>query len=176
MNLTIALQMRAAVYKAVGAAMQALVVRPTSPLPCQPPQQTLALPPGLATLEPAVEVVLGVAAGVEGVVGPAISSPSISRLVCTGSHNPSRRHTCPNTPSIFHLALFRAVFVRPGPPSSPFKRGLLTSSPCSSAEAASPATVNPRGLQFTPMPAMAEVRSPDMLHPQDGPCDCLQVT
>jgi hypothetical protein len=34
--------------------------------------------------------------------------------------------------------------------------------------------VNPRGLQFTPMPAMAEVRSPDMLHPQDGPCDCLQ--
>jgi hypothetical protein len=23
------------------------------------------------------------------------------------------------------------------------------------------------------MPAMAEVRSPDMLHPQDGPCDCL---
>ena len=35
--------------------------------------------------------------------------------------------------------------------------------------------MNPRGLQFTPMPAMAEVRSPDMLHPQDGPCDCLQV-
>jgi len=23
------------------------------------------------------------------------------------------------------------------------------------------------------MPAMAEVRSPDVLHPQDGPCDCL---
>lgn len=66
------------------------------------------------------------------------------------------------------------MFVRPGPPSSPFKRGLVTSSPCA-AEEPSPATVNPRGLQFTPMPAMAEVRSPDMLHPQDGPCDCLQV-
>lgn len=37
----------------------------------------------------------------------------------------------------------------------------------------SPATINPRGLNFTPMPVMAEVRSPDVLHPQDGPCDCL---
>ena len=90
LNLTIILQMRAAVYKAVGAAMQALVVRPTSPLPCQPLQQTLALPPVLAILGPAVEVVRAVEAGVEGVVGPAILSPSISRLVCTGSHNPSK--------------------------------------------------------------------------------------
>merc|ERR1719151_52263 len=80
--------MRAVVFKAVAAAMQALVVPPTSPLPCRPPQQTLALPPGLATLGPVAEVVRGVEAGVEGVVGPAISSPSISRLVCTGSHNP----------------------------------------------------------------------------------------
>ena len=23
------------------------------------------------------------------------------------------------------------------------------------------------------LPAMAEVRSPDVLHPQEGPCDCL---
>ena len=168
--------MKAAAYKVVAGATQAQVVQPTYPRPCRPPLRTRAQPLGRATLELAVEAGRGVAVVVAEVDGQAISSPSISRLVCTGSHNPSRRHACPNTPSIFHLALFRAVFVRPGPPSSPFKRGLLTSSPCSSAEAASPATVNPRGLQFTPMPAMAEVRSPDMLHPQDGPCDCLQVT
>ena len=167
--------MKAAAYKVVAGATQAQVVQPTYPRPCPPPLRTRAQPLARATLELAVEAGRGVEAVVVEVDDPAISSPSISRLVCTGSHNPSRRHTCPNTPSIFHLALFRAVFVRPGPPSSPFKRGLLTSSPCSSAEAASPATVNPRGLQFTPMPAMAEVRSPDMLHPQDGPCDCLQV-
>ena len=82
--------MRAAAYKAVGAAMQALVVPPTSPPPCQPPQLTPALPPALAILGPAAEVGQGVEAGVEGVVGHPISSPSISRLVCTGSHNPSK--------------------------------------------------------------------------------------
>ena len=86
----IALQTRGAVYKAVGAAMQALVVPPTSPLQCQPPRRTLVLPPGLAILGPAAEAGRGVEAGVEGVVGQAISSPSISRLVCTGSHNPSK--------------------------------------------------------------------------------------
>ncbi len=30
---------------------------------------------------------------------------------------------------------------------------------------------SPSGLAH--MPVMAEVRSPDVLHPQDGPCDCL---
>ena len=69
-----------------------------------------------------------------------------------------------------HLFL---ISVRPQP-SSPFKRPLLSSTPCSAeTELTSPATINPRGLNFTPMPAMAEVRSPDVLHPQDGPCDCL---
>ena len=69
---------------------------------------------------------------------------------------------------------FLYVPVRPQP-SSPFKRPLLSSTPCSvvETELTSPATINPRGLNFTPMPAMAEVRSPDVLHPQDGPCDCL---
>ena len=91
----ITLQMRGAVYKGVGAAMQALVVPPTSPLPCQPPQQTLVLPLALAILGPAAEVVRGVEAGVEGVVDQAISSPSISRLVCTASHNPSKTSPFP---------------------------------------------------------------------------------
>ena len=79
-----------------------------------------------------------------------------------------------NHPKIF--------LVRPQP-SSPFKRPLLSSTP-NDPEVLSPgsggppaagpgATVNPRGLNFTPLPAMAEVRSPDVLHPQDGPCDCL---
>ena len=63
--------------------------------------------------------------------------------------------------------------VRPQPPSSPFKRPLLSSTPCQENDLTSPATINPRGLNFTPMPVMAEVRSPDVLHPQDGPCDCL---
>ena len=63
--------------------------------------------------------------------------------------------------------------VRPQPPSSPFKRPLLSSTPCQESDLTSPATINPRGLNFTPMPVMAEVRSPDVLHPQDGPCDCL---
>ena len=79
-----------------------------------------------------------------------------------------------------NLSQPKAVFVRPGqPPSSPFKRPpLLSSTPCSSEtpELPSPgdltqATVNPRGLNFTPLPAMAEVRSPEALHPQE--CDCL---
>ena len=72
-------------------------------------------------------------------------------------------------------------------PTSPFKRSLM---PAAGEEAASPASVNPRGNHFTPLPAMAEVttypalhcpappvqvRSPDALHPSDGPCDCLAV-
>jgi len=65
----------------------------------------------------------------------------------------------------------KAVFVRPQP-SSPFKRNLLSSTPTTTTTD-SPATINPRGMNFTPLPAMAEVRSPDVLHPQDGPCDCL---
>ena len=69
--------------------------------------------------------------------------------------------------------MFETISVRPQP-SSPFKRPLLSSTPCSAeTEVSSPATINPRNLHFTPMPAMAEVRSPDVLHPQDGPCDCL---
>ena len=91
----IALQMRGAVYKGVGAAMQALVVPPTSPLPCQPPQRTLVRTPALAILGRAAEAVQGVEAGVEGVVDQAISSPSISRLVCTASHNPSKTSPFP---------------------------------------------------------------------------------
>lgn len=76
----------------------------------------------------------------------------------------------------------KAVFVRPQP-SSPLKRNLGTGHDARTVsnssgsdvgcESGSPATANPRGLNFIPLPAMAEVRSPDALHPQDGPCDCL---
>ena len=79
----------------------------------------------------------------------------------------------------------KAVFVRQ-PPSSPFKRPLLSSTPSGEPELPSPgdpmSNNQPRlrdgdpmsrGLNFTPLPAMAEVRSPDALHPQEGPCDCL---
>ena len=109
-------QMKAAAYKVVADATQAQVVQPTYPRPCRPPQRTRAQPLGRATLELAVEAGRGVEVVVVEVDDPAISSPSISRLVCTGSHNPSRRHTCPNTPSIFHLALFQGRLCPPGSP------------------------------------------------------------
>jgi len=85
-----------------------------------------------------------------------------------GSRRPSNLKSFTNHPP--GMSQPKAVFVRPQP-SSPFKRNLLSSTPCN--DAGSPATVNPRGMNFTPLPAMAEVRSPDVLHPQDGPCDCL---
>lgn len=85
-----------------------------------------------------------------------------------GSRRPSNLKSFTNHPP--GMSQPKAVFVRPQP-SSPFKRNLLSSTPCN--EVGSPATVNPRGMNFTPLPAMAEVRSPDVLHPQDGPCDCL---
>ena len=104
-----------------------------------------------------------------------------------GSRRPSNFKSFPGAPTCHGgMSQPKAVFVRPSssghqPPSSPFKRPLLSSTPCD-PELPSPgdltsrgtgATVNPRGLNFTPLPAMAEVRSPDALHPQDGQCDCL---
>jgi len=83
-----------------------------------------------------------------------------------GSRRPSNLKSFNNLPP--GMSQPKAVFVRPQP-SSPFKRNLLSSTPCNDP----PATINPRGMNFTPLPAMAEVRSPDILHPQDGPCDCL---
>ena len=94
-----------------------------------------------------------------------------------GSRRPSNFKSFSQGPC-HNMSQPKAVFVRPGPPSSPFKRPLLSSTPCSSEtpELPSPgdpigATVNPRGLNFTPLPAMAEVRSPEALHPEE--CDCL---
>ena len=83
-------QMKAAAYKVVVGATRAQVVQPTYRRPCRPPLRTRALPLGRATLELAVEAGRGVAVVVAEGDGPAISSPSISRLVCTGSHNPSK--------------------------------------------------------------------------------------
>jgi len=99
-----------------------------------------------------------------------------------GSRRPSNFKSFTNHPPS-GMTQPKAVFVRPQP-SSPFKRPLLSSTPndpevlspgsaCPPAAVGPGATVNPRGLNFTPLPAMAEVRSPDVLHPQDGPCDCL---
>ena len=117
----------------------------------------------------------GSASGGSGSAGGGSRRPSNFKSF-PGGHQPCQSMSQP-----------KAVFVRPGghqPPSSPFKRPLLSSTPCSSGDPELPspgdptsrgpgATVNPRGLNFTPLPAMAEVRSPDALHPQDGPCDCL---
>ena len=104
-----------------------------------------------------------------------------------GSRRPSNfksfpgGHGAPPGAACHGMSQPKAVFVRQ-PPSSPFKRPLLSSTPSGEPELPSPgdptrgqagATVNPRGLNFTPLPAMAEVRSPDALHPQEGPCDCL---
>ena len=101
-----------------------------------------------------------------------------------GSRRPSNFKSFPGghgAPACHGMSQPKAVFVRQ-PPSSPFKRPLLSSTPSGEPELPSPgdptrgqagATVNPRGLNFTPLPAMAEVRSPDALHPQEGPCDCL---
>jgi len=90
-----------------------------------------------------------------------------------GSRRPSQLKSF-SLPTPAGISQPKAVFVRPQP-SSPFKKAPFTSGPSgdSSLGPGPPATVNPRGLNFTPLPAMAEVRSPDVLHPQDGPCECL---
>ena len=115
-SLTIHFQTRAAVYKAVVAATRVRVVQQsTSPPPCRPPRRTRARPRGRATRGLAAGAGRGAGAGVEEVADPAISSPSISRLVCTtGSRNPSK--TSFNKHPITKSSLTQGCLCPTGPP------------------------------------------------------------
>ncbi len=66
------------------------------------------------------------------------------------------------------------ILVRPQP-TSPLKRHLLSNPIASTPNSSSTLSIEGNGtpLHSGQLPCIADVRSPEVLHPQDGPCDCL---